>query len=120
MKPFSMPPDAEPPGTAEPGAAGEDVGEAGVTNQTMTPEQREEFFALADRFLALANEAASDGGPGRVSAAMMFACARFNAFTAQTQGLEGGTVDEGAVRYFSGEYEKMLRDNLGQTLIAQE
>ncbi|MEM6972216.1 MAG: DUF3144 domain-containing protein [Pseudomonadota bacterium] len=116
MKRFQMPPDAAAPSEPEP----EPQPDTGPTNATMTGEESAAFFALADQFLAIANEAAGRSGPGRVSAAMMFACARFNAFTAQTQGLGGGTVDEGAVKYFRDEYEKMLRENLGQTLISKE
>lgn len=112
MSGFRMPPDANRP--TEPEAAAE------PTNASMTPEESDAFFKMADRFLAIANDAAAESGPGRVSAAMMFATARFNAFTAQTQGLEGGTVDDEAVAYFRDEYEKMLRENMGQTLIAKD
>ncbi|MEM8821174.1 MAG: DUF3144 domain-containing protein [Pseudomonadota bacterium] len=85
----------------------------------MTPEESAAFFALADKFLAVANTASSKEKAPRVSAAFMFACARFNAFTAQTQGLPPGEVDKATVDYFRTEYEKMLRENLGQKLVSK-
>lgn len=106
---FRMPPDAAREGGEE---------EAG-TSAAMSEEEKAAFFALADKFLAVANEGAAEAGPGRVSAAMMFATARFNAFTAQTQGMPPGEADEDAVRYFRDEYVKMLRENMQQTLISK-
>ncbi|MEL6267229.1 MAG: DUF3144 domain-containing protein, partial [Pseudomonadota bacterium] len=95
-------------------------GRSGPANRAeMTPEEQARFFEMADQFLAIANNAVDDQGAGRVSAAMMFACARFNAFTAQTQGMPPGEVDDDAVRYFRDEYEKMLRENMSQTLISR-
>ena len=79
-----------------------------------------DFFNRADAFLAIANSQVSDTAPGRVSASMLFATARFNAFTAQSQGLEPGEVDEETVAYFLGEYEAMLRENLAQVLSARK
>lgn len=105
---FRMPPDAVAPEDAQ------------ATSASMSADESAAFFALADRFLAIANEGAGDVGPGRVSAAMLFATARFNAFTAQTQGMPPGEVDEDAVKYFRDEYVKMLRENMGQTLIAKD
>jgi hypothetical protein len=82
----------------------------------LSPEDQRAFFEMADRFLAVANELAEDAPVSRISAAMMFATARFNAFLAQTEGLPPGHVDEATVRYFADEYEKMLRENMGQAL----
>lgn len=82
----------------------------------MAPEEQRAFMELADRFLGVANASAAETPVARVSAAMMFATARFNAFLAQTQGLEPGEVDEDVVAYFRAEYEKMLRENLAQVL----
>ncbi|MEM6490080.1 MAG: DUF3144 domain-containing protein [Pseudomonadota bacterium] len=136
-RPFSLPPDAatklgdpsgDPSGGRSAGAGDGGDGASGTgsggerpqTGAEMTPDESRAFFETADRFLAVANAEAGRLGPGRVSAAMMFATARFNAFTAQTQGMKGGTVDDDAVRYFRDEYEKMLRENMGQTLIARD
>lgn len=78
------------------------------------------FMDRADRFLAVANAMAGEVPLGQVSAAMMFATARFNAFFAQAEGLEPGDVDEQAVAYFRAEYEKMLRENLAQILSSRK
>ncbi|MEM6422755.1 MAG: DUF3144 domain-containing protein [Pseudomonadota bacterium] len=112
---FSMPPDAPPPGGSD-GPAG---GEEPKTSNQMTEEEQAVFFAIADKFLAVANDAANDVSAGSVSAAMMFACARFNAFTAQVQGMPPGEVDDDAIAYFRDEYVKMLRENMAQTLISK-
>ncbi|MEM7498755.1 MAG: DUF3144 domain-containing protein [Pseudomonadota bacterium] len=85
----------------------------------MTADESAAFFAMADKFLAVANNGVEEDKPSRVSAAFMFACARFNAFTAQTQGLPAGEVDEETVEYFTREYEKMLRENLAQHLVSK-
>lgn len=74
----------------------------------------------ADRFLAVANGMAGEVPLGQISAAMMFATARFNAFFAQAEGLEPGDADEEAVAYFRAEYEKMLRENLAQILSSRK
>jgi len=99
---------------ADPENGGEEGGAA------MSPEEQREFFEMADRFLAVANGLSEDVPVARISAAMMYATARFNAFLAQTQGLPPGEVDEDTVRYFRGEYEKMLRENLAQVLSSRQ
>ena len=78
------------------------------------------FFDRADQFLGIANGQLGQTPPGQVSAAMMYATARFNAFVAQAQGLPPGEVDEETVAYFRDEYEKMLRENLGQVLSSRQ
>jgi len=78
------------------------------------------FFDIADQFIAVANRLADEVPASRISAAMMYATARFNAFLAQTQGVEAGEMDEATVAYFRDEYERMLRENLGQSLVAKQ
>lgn len=78
------------------------------------------FFDRADEFLAVANRLVAGTPPGQVSASMMFATARFNAFAAQAQGLPPGEVDEETVSYLCAEYEKMLRENLAQVLSSRQ
>ncbi len=65
------------------------------TFSDFTDEEREAFYDLADRFIDLANEAAQDcaAGPRRVSAAMMYATARYNAYIAQLGGYQGGEAE---------------------------
>jgi len=88
--------------------------------RTMTPEEQRAFFAIADVFVNAANELTAEHTPARISAAMMFATARWNAFVAQAQGLPPGEIDEETVAYFRGEYETMLRENLAQVLSASQ
>jgi hypothetical protein len=78
------------------------------------------FMDRADKFLAVANSLAGGVPLGQISASMMFATARFNAFVAQANGLEPGEVDEEAVVYFRDQYEKMLRENLAQILSSRK
>ena len=86
----------------------------------MTADESRAFMDRADRFLAVANGLAGDVPLGQISASMMFATARFNAFVAQAKGLEPGEVDEETVAYFCGEYEKLLRENLMQILSSRK
>jgi len=84
------------------------------------PESDQDFMDRADRFLAVANGLVGEVPLSRISASMMFATARFNAFYAQADGLEPGDVNEQAVAYFRDQYEKMLRENLAQILSSQK
>jgi hypothetical protein len=86
----------------------------------MTADESRAFMDRADRFLAVANGLAGDVPLGQISASMMFATARFNAFVAQAKGLEPGEADEETVAYFCGEYEKLLRENLMQILSSRK
>ncbi|MBK0400035.1 DUF3144 domain-containing protein [Limibaculum sp. M0105] len=78
------------------------------------------FFDMADQFIAVANRLTDEVPSSRISAAMMYATARFNAFLAQTQGVDAGEIDERTVLYFRDQYERMLRENMGQTLVAKK
>ena len=86
-------------------------------------QEREAFFDLADRFIDLANDAAQDhpAGPRRVSAAMMYATARYNAYIAHLGGYEGGEAEEAeVVAYYVEQYEKVLREHLRDALIRRQ
>ncbi len=74
-----------------------------------------EFWQLADSFIALANEHCNSVSNKKVSAAFLYAAARFNAFivAANSSGKEQLAVEkDNAVTYFMEEYERMLRENL--------
>jgi hypothetical protein len=70
-----------------------------------------EFLDLVDRFIHLANELAQDGRAGEVSAAILFAAGRYNAFNFVST---GGTDAERpqAVDFYVSEYRKALTSNL--------
>ncbi|QBB71711.1 DUF3144 domain-containing protein [Pseudolysobacter antarcticus] len=73
------------------------------------------FYERADAVIYLANEQNKDIGRGKVSASLMYATARFNAFVSARS---FNTVDEmkGAkdetIEYFMAQYRAMLIENL--------
>ena len=73
--------------------------------------QEEVFHEVADEFINLANELSDDWASPFLSAAIMYAAARYNAFNFQT--MDGdATKREEAIRYYTEQYGKMLRENL--------
>lgn len=70
-----------------------------------------EFLDLVDKFIHLANELAEGGQAGEVSAAILFAAGRYNAFNFIST---GGTDDTRAqaVEFYVSEYRKALVSNL--------
>jgi hypothetical protein len=83
----------------------------------MKAENDKEFFERADAYITLANEQAANVNRGKVSASMMFALARFNAWVSAS-GTESGdelaSVKEEALTYFVKEYRQMLEENLDE------
>ena len=78
-----------------------------------------EFYELADAHIALANTRMGKIKPAKVSATMLFAAARFNAFviSASAENKAQMLVDkESAIAYFVQEYEKNLRENIDEHL----
>ena len=76
-----------------------------------------EFFERADAYIDVANQQATQVNRGKVSASMMFATARFNAWVSAS-GTESGedlaSVKQEALDYFLEEYRKMLEENLDE------
>ena len=76
-------------------------------------ETNEEFFSAADAFIKVANDLTEDFEPQRVSAVMLFAATRYNAFTFySTDGKPENRAR--AVEYMCEQYRKMLNDNLDE------
>ena len=75
----------------------------------------DEFFDRADRHIHLSNEHLKATPPGKVSASMMYATARFNAWVSAC-GFRSGEEMRGAraetVDYFVTQFRKMLEENL--------
>jgi hypothetical protein len=70
-----------------------------------------EFLKLVDRFIHLANELAEVEGGGEVSAAILFAAGRYNAFNFLSQ--NGAEEDrERAIEFYVSEYRKAVVSNL--------
>ena len=83
----------------------------------MKSEVDKEFFERADAYITAANEQATDVSRGKVSASMMFATARFNAWVSASgteSGEELASVKDEALEYFVNEYRKMLEENLDE------
>ncbi len=81
----------------------------------MTDDPDPKFFDRADAVIAVANSQLPDASRGRVSASLMYATARFNAWISALG--SGSATEMSAARadtidYFVGEYRKMLEENL--------
>jgi hypothetical protein len=83
----------------------------------MKSDDDKEFFERADAYITLANDQATNVSRGKVSASMMFATARFNAWVSASgtdSGEELASVKVEAVEYIVSEYRKMLEENLDE------
>lgn len=75
----------------------------------------QEFRAVVDRFIHLANEQIETVPREHVSLALLYAAARFNSFIVSTHapGKEKFRADrKAAFKFFTGEYHRMLEENL--------
>jgi len=70
-----------------------------------------EFLQLVDKFIHLANDLAEGGMDGEVSAAILFAAGRYNAFNFLSHA-SNGDDQEGAVAFYVSEYRKALVSNI--------
>lgn len=73
------------------------------------------FWGLVEKFIEQANEACDDADPGIVSAALMNAAARFNAFVVAQSSLDKNEFAEdvdGTTNYLSGRYRDFLREHM--------
>ena len=81
----------------------------------MSQDADHDFYDRAHEHLRIANEQLTGVSEGQVSASMMYACARFNAWLSATnresakdlKGAYGETIE-----YFVAQYRKMLVTNL--------
>ena len=75
----------------------------------------DKFFERADEHIHLSNDQLAEISRGKVSASMMYSVARFNAWVSAC-GFDSGKEMEDAkmetIEYFTGEYRKMLKENL--------
>jgi hypothetical protein len=73
------------------------------------------FWEVVEKFIEQANEACEDADPGIVSAALMNAAARFNAFVVAQSSLdktEFAEDVEGTTNYLSGRYRDFLKEHM--------
>jgi hypothetical protein len=73
-----------------------------------------EFLDAADRFVQLGNELNAKYSRDFVRAALMYAAARYNAFTWLTREDAPDQTLEQAAAYYASEYDRMLRDNIDE------
>lgn len=77
---------------------------------TPSKEDAQQFFEISNQFVTLANELGEDHGKPRVSAAILWAASRFNAFTWVMSGAPEKQTPEEAVEIFVAQYRKMLAE----------
>ena len=70
-----------------------------------------EFLKLVDEFIDLANKLAETRNDGEVSAAILFAAGRYNAFNFLSRGGTDETRPQ-AVEFYVSEYRKALISNM--------
>lgn len=81
----------------------------------MTNQDEELFWNLVDQFIQKANDACDEADPGVVSAALLNAAARFNAFVVATSSIDRKEYIEeidSSLNYLTGRYREILRDHL--------
>lgn len=75
------------------------------------------FYERADAHIDLANEQLADAGRGRVSASLMYAAARFNAWISAcgfATGSEMRAAKQETIEYFVRQYRAILDENLDE------
>jgi hypothetical protein len=72
----------------------------------------QEFYDFVDEFINLANRLGETWPTSRVSSAILFAAARYNAFNFYALEADPDSSREGAVEYFCEQYKMMLLSNL--------
>lgn len=80
----------------------------------MTDDTDEKFFNRADAHIHLANEQLADVARGKVSASLMFAAARYNAWVSATDLQSSSELQnrrDELVDYFLSQYRSMLEHN---------
>lgn len=73
------------------------------------------YWDLVDQLIGQANEACEHLDPSAVSAALLNAAARFNAFAVATASIDRAEFSEeieSALQHLTGRYRELLRDNL--------
>ncbi len=81
----------------------------------MNKQDEDIFWGLVDQFIEKANQACDQADPGIVSAAMLNAVARFNAFIVANESLDKKEFAEevdSALNYLTGRYRELLREHL--------
>ena len=88
-----------------------------MSTNEMEEEPRRAFLRLADRFIHPANGLIDEMQVSRISAAMMHACTRFNAYVMQSRGLAPGPLEVTIATDFRNAFRALLDFHLGQSVI---
>ena len=85
-------------------------------NTQKTAQQMDkDFFKRTDAFIKVANELTQEYEVGKVSASMLYAAARFNAFIVASSAKDKAEADRNkveAIEYFTNQYRNMLLANM--------
>jgi len=73
--------------------------------------QESDFHEVADEFIHLANRLCDEWAPNLLSAAILYAAARYNAFHFMDTNGDAGEEDK-AVAFYTEQYRRMLMENL--------
>lgn len=74
-----------------------------------------DFFKRTDAFIKVANELSQGNDLGKVSASLLYAAARFNAFIVASSAADKAEADRNkvqAIEYFTNQYRAMLIANM--------
>jgi len=80
----------------------------------------DQFFEMADSFIAQANKHSKEAIQGKVSATFLYAAARFNTFLVATNSTSKKEFEAGkdnSIEYFMVEYKKMLEEHFADYII---
>ena len=87
-----------------------------MTDQELnTNQEMEEFWKLVDSFIHLANEHCEASEREKVSSALVYAAARFNAFVVASNSYneqEFADQRQEATEFFENQYSRMFQENL--------
>lgn len=81
----------------------------------MSENDDDQFFSRADAHIRLSNEQLSEANRSQVSASMLFATSRFNAWLIAGGAKSGKEMSESRddmIKYFTEQYRLMLEENI--------
>ena len=86
-----------------------------MSDEKTAQKMDKDFFKRTDAFIKVANELTSEHDIGKVSASMLYAAARFNAFIVASSAKDKAEADRNkveAIEYFTNQYRSMLMANM--------
>lgn len=86
-----------------------------MSDEKTAQKMDKDFFKRTDAFIKVANELTSEHDIGKVSASMLYAASRFNAFIVASSAKDKAEADRNkveAIEYFTNQYRSMLMANM--------